>query len=69
MFQIPAGWPGLTGLYVVSYVKDVGTPGTAGDLYGHAATADLTTAQGWCEGGTAPVGMYPITGGNLVVQH
>jgi hypothetical protein len=41
MFQIPEGWPGLSGLYVVSAVHDGGTPGTKGDTYGHAATADL----------------------------
>ncbi len=69
MFQIPAGWPGLTGLYVVSYVKDGGTPGTNGDLYGHTVSSDLATAKSWCENGTAPVGMYPITGGNLVVHN
>src|SRR3989344_6407224 len=27
MFQIPAGWPGLSGLYVLSAVHDGGTPG------------------------------------------
>lgn len=69
MFQIPDGWPGLTGLYVVSYVKDVGTPGTNGDLYGHTATSDLSTAQSWCNNGTAPVSMYPIASGNLVVHN
>lgn len=70
MFQIPSGWPGLTGLYIVSLVKDLGTPGINGDLYGHAATADLTTAKGWCETGVgfAPA-MYSITGGNLVVHN
>jgi hypothetical protein len=67
MFQIPAGWPGLTGLYVVSYVKDDGTPGASGDLYGHAATGDLNTAKNWCENG-AGVSYYSIIGGNLVVH-
>lgn len=68
MFQIPAGWPGLSGLYVVSYVHDGGTPGTNGDLYGHTASADLATAQAWCENGTASVSTYTITSGNLVVH-
>lgn len=68
MFQIPDGFPGLSGLYVVSYVKDGGTPGTNGDLYGHTATADLNSAQSMCENGTAGVQLYPITGGNLVVH-
>jgi hypothetical protein len=69
MFQIPSGWNGLSGLYVVAYVKDGGTPGIKGDLYGHAATGDSTTALGWCETGTgfAP-GMYPVTGGNLSIH-
>lgn len=69
MFQIPPGFPGLSGLYVVSYVQDNGTPGTAGDVYGHTATADLATATSWCETGSAPIGVYPITGGNLVVHN
>jgi len=68
MFQIPAGWPGLTGLYVVSYVKDGGSPGTK-DSYGHNATSDLTTATAWCEDGTGfSPAMYTVTGGNLVVH-
>jgi len=67
MFQIPDGWPGLSGLYVVSGVHDGGTPGTDGDTYGHAATSDMATAQGWCENGVSPT-LYTIVGGNLVVH-
>ena len=67
MFQIPEGWPGLTRLYVVSWVKDGGTPGTNGDEYGHTATSSSTTAMEWCEGGVG-VSKYPITEGNLVVH-
>lgn len=67
MFQIPDGYPGLSGLYVVSYVQDNGTPGTNGDIYGHTATSDLDAALSMCENGTA-VSTYPITGGNLVVH-
>jgi hypothetical protein len=69
MFQIPAGWPGLTGLYVVSSVHDGGTPGTDGDTYGHAATGDLATAMQWCENGSgfSPT-LYQIVAGNLVVH-
>lgn len=66
MFQVPSGWPGLSGFYVVSYVKDNGNPGTK-DLYGHTATGDLNTAKDWCENGTNFT-MYPVTGGNLVVH-
>jgi len=67
MFQIPEGWPGLSGLYVVSAVSDGGTPGTNGDTYGHAATSDLNTATQWCEGVFSP-SPYLITAGNLVVH-
>jgi hypothetical protein len=68
MFQIPAGYPGLSGVYVVSYVKDLGSPGTKGDTYGHTASGDLATAKNWCEAGNAFVGLYPVTGGNAVVH-
>ncbi|HSX45047.1 MAG TPA: hypothetical protein VLF39_02985 [Candidatus Saccharimonadales bacterium] len=67
MFQIPNGFPGLSGLYVLSSVHDGGTPGTKGDTYGHTATGSLATAQSWCENNTS-VNNYPITGGNLVVH-
>jgi|GEM_PF-6296411 len=67
MFQIPSGWTGLSGLYVVSYVKDNGNPGTK-DKYGHTSTGDLNTAKNWCENGT-DFSMYPITNGNLVVHN
>ncbi len=38
-------------------------------LYGHAATADLTTATQWCQTGTgfAP-GMYTVKSGKLYVK-
>ncbi len=68
MFQIPNGWPGLTGLYVVVSIQDNGTPGTSGDLYGHAATGNLTQAMSWCENGVS-VTNYQITAGNLVVHN
>lgn len=67
MFQIPNGFPGLSGLYVVAEVHDGGSPGKGHDIYGHAATGDLATAQNWCENG-APVQNYTITGGNAVVH-
>lgn len=68
MFQIPAGHPGLSGLYVVAYVKEV-KHSVGQDLYGHAATADLTTAQTWCNTGAgfAPT-MYPVTHGNVYIN-
>lgn len=67
MFQIPEGWPGLSGLYVVVAIHDGGTPGTNGDTYGHSATSNLATAQNWCENGFSPTS-YTITSGNLVVH-
>lgn len=67
MFQIPDGFPGLSGRYVVASVHDGGSPGTK-DTYGHASTTDLATAQGWCENMNAPVSPYKITGGNAVVH-
>ncbi len=68
MFQIPDGWP-ISGLYVVSWVKDGGTPGTNGDEYGHTATSNKETAYGWCEEGSASVTTYDIVDGNLVVHY
>lgn len=67
MFQIPEGWPGLSGLYVVAMVHDGGTPGTKGDTYGHGATSSLETALNWCDNGFS-ASNYPIVGGNLVVH-
>lgn len=68
MFQIPAGHPGLSGLYVVAYVKEVKQK-HAPDLYGHAATADLNTATQWCQTGDgfSPT-MYAVTKGNVEVE-
>jgi hypothetical protein len=56
-FTIPAGFPGLSGLAIVINVVDGGTPGTAGDTYGHAV--------GTCGD---PTGNYVITSGNVVVH-
>jgi hypothetical protein len=68
MFQIPDGHPGLSGLYVVAYVKEVKQK-HAPDLYGHAATADLNTATQWCQTGDgfSPT-MYVVTKGNVEVE-
>lgn len=62
MFQIPNGWPGLTGIYVISSVHD----GTT-DTYSQAATSDLNAAKSLCEsgGGSTP---YTITSGDLIVK-
>lgn len=69
MYQIPEGWLGLSGLYVVGSVHDGGTPGADLDTYGHAATADYNTAKAWCETGSGfTPSMYPVTAGNLVVH-
>jgi len=68
MFQIPSGHTGLSGIYVVSYVKDVDGKGVP-DLYGHAATADLATAQSWCESGVGfTPSMYSVTKGKVSVK-
>ena len=65
MFQIPAGHPGLSGLYVVSYIKIVDVDSKS-YLYGHAATSDLATATQWCQTGVGfSPGMYPVKSGVL----
>lgn len=68
MFQIPDGHPGLSGLYVVAYVKEMHGEHNP-DLYGHAATSDLATATQWCRTGIgfAP-SMYPVVKGNVEVE-
>jgi len=68
VFQIPAGHPGLSGLYVTAYVKERGNKKTP-DLYGHTATVNLPTATQWCQTGTglSPT-MYTITKGNVEVE-
>ena len=68
MFQIPNGFPGLSGLYVVSYVKDAMTKHGA-EVYGHAATSNELTARTWCETGAgySPT-LYTITKGELSVK-
>jgi hypothetical protein len=65
MFQIPAGHPGLSGLYIVAYVKETSGKNTP-DLYGHASTMDAATATQWCQTGTgfAPT-MYTVTKGKV----
>jgi hypothetical protein len=69
MFQIPPGYPGLSGLYIVAYIKIVDSP-TKQFLYGHAATSDLSTATQWCQTGTgfAPT-MYTVKSGVLYVKN
>jgi hypothetical protein len=59
VFQIPAGFPGLSGLDVVAKVVDGGTPGTNGDTWAHGLASTP------CDG---PASAYPIVGGNLVVH-
>ena len=68
MFQIPSGHPGLSGLYVVAYVKIVDAE-TKDYLYGHAATSDLGTATQWCQTGSGfGPGMYEVKSGVLYVK-
>jgi hypothetical protein len=67
-FQIPNGFPGLSGLYVEATTTDGGSPGAGHDTWGHTATSSATEAQTWCDskgGGTTD---YPIVAGNLVVH-
>jgi hypothetical protein len=66
MFQIPEGYPGLSGMFVVSYVKEVKH---GADLYGHSATADEATAKAWCETGVGfSPSMYSVTKGEVEVE-
>jgi hypothetical protein len=68
MFQIPSGHPGLSGLYIVAYAKDVLGKGVP-DLYGHADTADLATAETWCNTGVGfSPAMYSVTKGKVEVK-
>ncbi len=62
MFQIPVGWPGLTGIYVISQVTDGVT-----DMYAQNATWDLATAKNICENGGGFTS-YQITSGDVVVK-
>jgi hypothetical protein len=68
MLQIPDGHPGLSGLYVVAYIKIVDAA-TKAYLYGHAATSDLATATTWCQTGAgfAPT-MYEVKSGVLYIK-
>jgi hypothetical protein len=68
MLQIPDGHPGLSGLYVVAYIKIVDAD-TKEYLYGHAATSDLATATTWCQTGAgfAPT-MYEVKSGVLYIK-
>jgi hypothetical protein len=68
MYQIPDGWPGLSGLYIVMAVHDGGTPGTNGDTWGFGVPPNLATAQNWCEVGGFTPQNYLIVAGNLVVH-
>ena len=59
VFQIPSGFPGLSGLNIVAKVADGGTPGTNGDTWAHGI------ASSPCDGAASG---YEIVGGNLVVH-
>jgi hypothetical protein len=68
MFQIPAGHPGLSGLYVEAYVK-INNTNTKNYTYGHTATSDLATATAWCDpGNTAVPPTYHVDKGVLYVK-
>lgn len=58
VFEIPAGVP-YAGTAVVAKIHDGGTPATNGDTWAHGVATSA------CDG---PVGLYAITGGNLVVH-
>src|SRR3954471_15357097 len=68
MLQIPEGHPGLSGLYVVGYVKIVDAA-TKQYLYGHSSTGDLATATSWCQTGAgfAPA-LYSVKSGVLYIK-
>ncbi len=67
-FQIPPGHPGLSGLYVVAYAKEVNGHHQP-DLFGFAATADKNQALQWCETGIgySPT-FYPVTKGQVEID-
>ena len=68
MLQIPAGHPGLSGLYVVAYVKIVDAS-TKNYLYGHSASSDLATATTWCQTGAGfGPGLYHVKSGVLYIK-
>ena len=68
LFQIPAGHPGLSGLYVVIYVKIVDA-GTKSYLYGQAVPSDLATGTQWCQTGVGfSPSMYAVKSGVLYVK-
>ena len=68
MFQIPEGHPGLSGLYIVGYIKIVDAA-TKQYLYGHAATSDQATATQWCQTGVGfSPAMYTVKSGVLYVK-
>lgn len=61
VFQIPPGFPGLSGLNILAVVHDRGTPGINGDTWAHGLANDPDSCTG-------SAGNYPVTGGNLVVH-
>ena len=69
MWQVPPGYPGLSGTYVVSYIKIINAPAKQ-FLYGHQGTFDLATATQWCQTGTSYTpDMYPVKSGVLYVKN
>jgi hypothetical protein len=61
VYEIPDGFPGLSGLFITVYVNDGGTPGANGDVFSFAVASDCSNA--------GPIGSsYVITDGNLVVH-
>lgn len=67
-FQIPDGFPGLSGPYVEAKITDGGSPGAGNDTWGHTATSSATLAQTWCDAKGGGTNDYPIVSGNLVVH-
>lgn len=66
MYQIPAGYPGLSELYIVASAMDGGKHGT-GDTFSFASSSDLTTATNMCNNGGSFTA-YSITKGDIKVK-
>ena len=69
-YEIPAGFPGLSGIGIVFKVVDGGTPGTNGDQVSFGVFSDGNAAVAACEAGTlgSVVIDNTVTAGNLVVH-
>ena len=66
LYQIPAGHPGLSGLYIGFYVKEVKN---GPDLNSQGVAADLATGTVWCNTGSGvSLNPYTVTKGHVEVD-